>query len=285
MDSDRLLLSQLRAQTPLFDSLRDDEAAFLLAAGKRRAVAAGEQLLASGSPGDQLFIVLDGTIQILMPSQDGEVFVERFQRGDMLGEIAVLDDQPRTATGWAVSPSTLLAIQRDDFLAFLERFPHYRQRLISVLVQRLRRTSDVVSDMLTVESGGPLPPDEQVAARFQTTIVGYGRYGNNYIGPKYAKPGYPWQAVAIVDPHLTRGGFAASVLGRRRPDCLLFRSFEEWYDGYFAQLTPDLRARQVVEMPLKPELLYEQALRYIDAGVKQLILPKPVVMNQAQLHS
>ena len=139
--------------------------------------------------------------------------------------------------------------------------------------------------MLTVESGGPLPPDEQVAARFQTTIVGYGRYGNKYIGPKYAKPGYPWQAVAIVDPHLTRGGFAASVLGRRRPDCLLFRSFEEWYDGDFAQLTPDLRARQVVEMPLKPELLHEQALRYIDAGVKQLILPKPVVMNQAQLHS
>ena len=60
-----------------------------------------------------------------MPSQDGEVFVERFQRGDMLGEIAVLDDQPRTAAGWAVSRSTLLAIQRDDFHAFLERFPHY----------------------------------------------------------------------------------------------------------------------------------------------------------------
>jgi hypothetical protein len=38
-------------------------------------------------------------------------------------------------------------------------------------------------------------------------------------------------------------------------------------------------------MPLKPELLYEEALRYIDAGVKQLILPKPVVTNQAQLHA
>ena len=179
--------------------------------------------------------------------------VERFQRGDMLGEIAVLDDQPRTATGRAASPSTLLVIQRDDFHAFLERFPHYRQRLISILAQRLRRTSDLVSEMLAVESGVVLPPDQHVAARFQTTIVGYGRYGNNYIGPKYAKPGYPWQAVAIVDPHLTRGRFAVSMLGRRCPDCLLFRSFQEWYDGYFAQLTPDRRARQVVEIPLKPE--------------------------------
>jgi CRP-like cAMP-binding protein len=283
MDTDRLLLSQLLAQTPLFGALSEEEAAFLLAVGKQRVVAAGEQLLASGSPGDQLFIVLAGTIQILLPSQDGEVFVERFQRGDVLGEIAVLDDQPRTAAGRAASRSTLLEIERDDFHAFLERYPHYRQRLINMLVRRLRRTSDLVSEMLTVENGAILPPDGEVAADFQTTIVGYGRYGNHYIGPKYAKPGYPWEAVAVVDPHLTRGGFAASVLGRRCLDCLLFRSFRDWYDGYFAQLTPELRARQVVEMPLKPELLYEEALRYIDAGVEQLILPKPVVTNQAQL--
>jgi CRP-like cAMP-binding protein len=285
MDADRLLLSQLLAQNPLFSSLSEDEAAFLLAVGKRRAVPAGEQLFASGSPGDQLFIVLDGAIQILLPSQDGDVLLERFQRGDVFGEIAVLDDQPRTAAGRAASPSTLLVIQRDDFHAFLERFPHYRQRLLGILAQRLRRTSDLVSEMLTVESGVTLPPDQHVAARFQTTIVGYGRYGNNYIGPKYAKPGYPWEAVAIVDPHLTRGEFAVSVLGRTCPDCLLFRSFQEWYDGYFAQLTPDRRARQVVEIPLKPELVYEQVLRYIDAGIKQLILPKPVVDDRAQLHA
>ena len=285
MDADRLLFSQLLAHNPLFNSLSEDEAEFLLAVGKRRTVAAGEQLFASGSPGDQLFIVLDGTIQILMPSQDGDVLVERFQRGGMLGEITVLDDQPRTATAQAASPSTLLAIQRNDFHVFLERFPHYRQRLISILAQRLRRAADLVSEMLAVESGAVLPPEQHVAARFQTTIVGYGRYGNNYIGPKYAKPGYPWQAVAIVDPHLTRGEFAVSMLGRRCPDCLLFHSFQEWYDGYFAQLTPDRRAQQVVDIPLKPELLYEQVLRYIDAGVKQLILPKPVVMNQAQLHT
>ena len=205
-----MLLSQLLAQNPLLRSLSEDEAVFLLAVGKRRTLAAGEQLFESGSPGDQLFIVLDGTIQILMPSQDGDVVVERFQRGDMLGEIAILDDQPRTATGRAASPSTLLEIQRDDFHAFLERFPHYRQRLMGILVQRLRRTSDLVSEMLTVESGVVLPPDQHVAARFQTTIVGHGRYGNNYIGPKYAKPGYPWQAVAIVDPHLTRGGLPSA---------------------------------------------------------------------------
>ncbi|HEU5100520.1 MAG TPA: cyclic nucleotide-binding domain-containing protein [Roseiflexaceae bacterium] len=283
MDGERLLLAQLLEQNPLFAALSEDEAAFLLLAGQRRAVAAGEQLFASGSPGDELFIVLDGTIQILMPSQDGDVFVEQFRRGDMLGEIAVLDDQPRTATGRAAEPAAVLAIKRHDFHAFLERFPHYRQRLIAILVQRLRRTSDLVSEMLTVESGVVLPPDQHVAPRFQTTIVGYGRYGNNYIGPKYAKPGYPWEPVAVVDPQLTRGKFAVSMLGRTCPEVVLLRSFHEWRDGYFARLAPEDRARQVLEIPLKPELLYDQVVQYIDAGVKQLILPKPVVMNQAQL--
>lgn len=283
MDAAPITLSQLLEQNPLFASISVDEATYLRSVGKEHTLAAGEQLFASGSPGDALFIVLDGTIHILMPSQDGDVFVERFQRGDLLGEIAVLDDQPRTATAVAAAASVLLVIQRDDFLAFLERFPSYRQRLITILVQRLRRTSDLVAEMLTAESGVVLPPDQRVAPGFQTTIVGYGRYGNYYIGPKYAKRGFPWEVVSVVDPLLTRERFAVSVLGRNRLDTLLFRSFQEWYDGYFAQLAPDQRAKQVVEIPLKPDLIYDQLMQYIDAGVKQLILPKPVVMNQTQL--
>ncbi len=283
MNADDRALQQLLAQNPLFSSATAEEAAYLLSVGTKRTLAAHEQLFAVGSPGSELFIVLDGSIHILLPSQDGDVLVERFRRGDILGEIAVLDDQPRTATGVAVEPAAVLAIGRDDFHAFLARFPRYRQLLIAILVQRLRRTSDLVADMLTVESGVVLPPDHSVEPRFQTTIVGYGRYGNNYIGPKYAKRGYPWDVVAIVDPALTPERFAVSVLGRSKSGTPIFRSFEEWHDGYFKHLAPDQQAQHVIEIPLKPELLYDQALRYIDAGVRQIILPKPVVMNQAQL--
>ena len=216
MNADDRALQQLLAQNPLFSSATAEEAAYLLSVGTKRTLAAHEQLFAVGSPGSELFIVLDGSIHILLPSQDGDVLVERFRRGDILGEIAVLDDQPRTATGVAVEPAAVLAIGRDDFHAFLARFPRYRQLLIAILVQRLRRTSDLVADMLTVESGVVLPPDHSVEPRFQTTIVGYGRYGNNYIGPKYAKRGYPWDVVAIVDPALTPERFAVSVLGRSK---------------------------------------------------------------------
>jgi len=284
VDAKSLALQQLLAQNPLFAYVTADEVAFLLAVGQLRTLTAKEVLFAAGSPGSELFIVLDGTIHILLPSQDGDVLVERFQRGDVLGEVAVLDDQPRTATGITAEPSTVLVIQRDDVHRFLARFPRYRDILITILVQRLRRTSSLVSEMLSVESGVVLPPNRQAAPHFHTTIVGYGRYGNNYIGPKYAKRGFPWDVIAVVDPLLTQERFAISVLGRSKSDIELFRSFDDWYAGYFKHLSLNQQAGQVIEIALKPELVYDQVLRYIDAGIRQFILPKPVVINRRQLY-
>ncbi|MBV6626731.1 MAG: Gfo/Idh/MocA family oxidoreductase [Rivularia sp. (in: Bacteria)] len=119
--------------------------------------------------------------------------------------------------------------------------------------------------------------------KLQTTIVGYGRYGNKYIGPKYAKNSYSWETVAVVDPLITKSKFSESVLGRKRPQTELFKSFEEWYENYFAKLDNNEKSRQVIEIALKPELVYSQALLYIEAGVKNIILPKPVVVNQKEL--
>ena len=122
-----------------------------------------------------------------------------------------------------------------------------------------------------------------VPSYFQVTIVGYGRYGNHYIGPKYAKRGYPWEVKAVIDPSLNSARFGDSVLGQEKPDILVFLNFTDWYEHYFKHLDDDKRRRQVVEIALKPELVYEQAIRFINVGVKQLILPKPVVVNQRQL--
>lgn len=119
--------------------------------------------------------------------------------------------------------------------------------------------------------------------KLQTTIVGYGRYGNKYIGSKYAKNSYSWEAIAVVDPLITKSKFEQSVLGQNKPQTELFKSFEEWYENYFIKLDDNEKSRQVIEIALKPELVYSQALLYIEAGVKNIILPKPVVVNLQEL--
>ncbi|NEP87404.1 MAG: Gfo/Idh/MocA family oxidoreductase [Okeania sp. SIO2C2] len=121
------------------------------------------------------------------------------------------------------------------------------------------------------------------ASIFQTTIVGYGRYGKNYIGTKYAKNGYFWEIVSIVDPVITSSLFADSILGQNQPQTYLFQSFRQWHDNYFKYLNNQQKARQVIEIALKPELVYEQVMLYIEAGVKHFILPKPIVINKQEM--
>jgi hypothetical protein len=62
-----------------------------------------------------------------------------------------------------------------------------------------------------------------------------------------------------------------SVLGRKRPETLIFNTFEDWHNSYFKHLPEAQKEKQVIEIPLKPELLYEQTSRYIEAGIKQFI--------------
>lgn len=138
-------------------------------------------------------------------------------------------------------------------------------------------------DLITIEAPLSQQAVTTSASTFQTTIVGYGRYGNNYIGPKYAKSGYSWEIAAIVDPRINSCIFERSVLGEHKPQTSLFQSFTEWYENYFTLLNDTQKAQQVIEIALKPELVYEQVMLYIEAGVKHFILPKPVVINQQDL--
>lgn len=75
---------------------------------------------------------------------------------------------------------------------------------------------------------------------------------------------------AVVDPIIKPGDFAVSVLGHNKLDTPIFNDLNSWHHNYFKKLSEEQKEKQVVEMPLKPELLYGQAIRYVDAGVKQL---------------
>ncbi|HET9642392.1 MAG TPA: hypothetical protein VFP68_03305 [Burkholderiaceae bacterium] len=124
----------------------------------------------------------------------------------------------------------------------------------------------------------PLP----VHRRYAVTLAGYGRYGN-YIGPKYAQAGYRWDIHAVVDPQVSPDTFGRSVLGILRPHTQLLDSIETWNRRYFSRLDPSRRSRVVVELALAPDKVLQAARQYIRVGVKNLILPKPVVDTEEGL--
>ncbi|MCB9744470.1 MAG: cyclic nucleotide-binding domain-containing protein [Alphaproteobacteria bacterium] len=280
--SDDPLLTLLAA-TPLFSGLAPDDLRRLLELTEARAVPAGAVLCREGDVGESLFIVTSGELRVVLTSQGGErVLLAELGPGAALGEISLLDGGLRTADIVSSAPTGFLELKRKPFLRFLESVPRFAVTLLQTMATRLRSSAELVREIAPLH-GDPGAVGGLRRPFFELTQVGYGRYGNRYVGPKYAKPGYLWEPRAVVDPGVSPSAFAASVLGQARPDVQLFERFEVWERGYLQRLPEGRVQRQIVELALKPELMFAETMKYLDAGMRQLILPKPVVMDADQL--
>ncbi len=105
-----------------------------------------------GDPGTSMMLVVSGRVKICSSSWDGrEVVLNLIDAGEVLGEIALLDGRERTADAIAMEATTLHVLDRRDFLPVLRQNPDIGIRLLSVLCQRLRRTSEQVEDLVFLE--------------------------------------------------------------------------------------------------------------------------------------
>ena len=140
--------AELLAQLPkgsVFADCSEGELADLLAIGTAQATRTNEEILCQGDEGTSLVIVLDGVVRISMVTPNGrEIILDYAEAGAILGEIAVLDGQPRTASATAMWPGRIVRISRDNFLGFIERHPKVAIRLLREMARRLRETDSTI---------------------------------------------------------------------------------------------------------------------------------------------
>ena len=109
---------------------------------------AGARIFRKGDPGAGLLAVLSGLVRISVPSHDGrEIVLNIVGANDIFGEVALLDGHPRTADATAVTRCQLLALDRRDFVTVLQEEPAFAIKLLELVSQRLRRTSEQVEDL------------------------------------------------------------------------------------------------------------------------------------------
>jgi len=87
---------------------------------------------------------------------------------------------------------------------------------------------------------------------------------------------------AVVDPMLSVTRFQDSILGTSKPQVEIFKTFKEWETNYFKLLPSDKQDMVVIEFALGTDVLFDTTKLYIEAGVKNLILPKPVFDTKAK---
>jgi len=137
---------------PLFGRLESEELDRLLpflrvARYPRRAV-----LFHKGDPGTNMMVVLRGRVKVCTQSEDGkEVVHNLFSPGEVFGEIALLDGGDRTTDAVTLDASELLVLERRDFIPFLRDHPDAALRLMEVLCQKLRQTSQRLEEALFLE--------------------------------------------------------------------------------------------------------------------------------------
>lgn len=105
----------------------------------------GHTLFQAGDPGDSLFIVRSGEIELYIKDTVGQkIVLTTAGPGDMFGELAMLDEGPRTATALALSESEVLMLDRDDLVLLFQRQPEAALHMLAALSGLTRKADELL---------------------------------------------------------------------------------------------------------------------------------------------
>jgi CRP-like cAMP-binding protein len=96
-----------------------------------------ETVMAEGELGDSLYLIVDGKVQVFK----GDRLIVELGERECVGEMAILDSEPRSATVKALGPVSALKIEREDFYDVMNEKTEIAQGVIKVLTRRLRQTT------------------------------------------------------------------------------------------------------------------------------------------------
>jgi CRP/FNR family cyclic AMP-dependent transcriptional regulator len=110
-----------------------------------------EVIFIEGEPGAGMYIIESGKVRICLgPNVDEEHEIALLEAGDFFGELALIDDHPRSATAVAIMPTRLVGFFRSDLISIINRNPRMgvkiQQNILQILVRRLRITDQKLDD-------------------------------------------------------------------------------------------------------------------------------------------
>lgn len=133
--------SDLLAPVPLFALLDANERQLLAERLDEVHFAQGQTLFSYGDPGDSLYVVVSGEVELFVKNDTGErIVLETARPGDFFGEISLLDQGPRTASGVALSEVRALLVDRGDLAEFFRLRPEAALDMLAATGRRLRES-------------------------------------------------------------------------------------------------------------------------------------------------
>ncbi|MGA3038953.1 MAG: cyclic nucleotide-binding domain-containing protein [Vulcanimicrobiaceae bacterium] len=106
--------------------------------------AAGSTLFNQGDPADYMYVVVEGAVNVCI----GDTVLETVEPGGMIGEMALIEQLPRSASAVAATDTKVSAVDRKRFLFLVQNHPFFALQVMEVLAHRLRRMDDTLTKAL-----------------------------------------------------------------------------------------------------------------------------------------
>jgi CRP/FNR family cyclic AMP-dependent transcriptional regulator len=147
--------SDFLATVPLFTGLGRGELESFAELTRERSYPRGSVILFENDPGDSLFIVRSGRVKVVLIGEDGrEVILGVLGVGQHFGELALIDEQPRSAHVIAMEDANLIVLRREDFRKRVEENPPVAWSLLIEMSRRLRRADDKIGGLVLLDVPG-----------------------------------------------------------------------------------------------------------------------------------
>ncbi len=109
-------------------------------------------IVSRDEPGDSMFIIVKGRVKVVIHGDNGrEVILTMLKTGEFFGEMALVDDQPRSASVVAHEDSRVLVLKRESFTSVVETNPAVALNVMGELSRRLRRADEIISNLALLD--------------------------------------------------------------------------------------------------------------------------------------
>lgn len=140
---------ELIRKFPIFSKIAPAKQKLLCFSSERLTYAAGQEMFHAGDVGDACYVIIEGTVEISVESPDkGRLVLSTITNNDVIGEIAIFGNVPRTATATAKTRTEVLRISDELFRSVIRENPDASLELIRILAHRLANTTQHLAHAL-----------------------------------------------------------------------------------------------------------------------------------------
>ncbi len=148
---------------PLFAGLEDFYLDDLLSIGELRSWPGGSQIICEGDTGEAVYFIVSGRVNVTLYSEQGrEIVLSVLKRGDMFGEMSIMDEKPRSANVETVKDMQCLVVKKDAFLKYLGVHHRVYRTMFAYLTTRLREATRKIGGLALLD----------VCGRIAHTLIG-----------------------------------------------------------------------------------------------------------------